>query len=200
MAYLSQYTLTQTEVRALRLTDTYSLHRAVYSLFADVRAGQGQEHSGILFADKGGNAKTRTLLILSTRAPYPPEHGTLETRPVPPEYLTAQAYRFAIVINPVRRNNNSGKLMPLRGREAVAEWFCTKAPRWGFQVRHDTLQVDHISVDRFSKGGYEVTLAKASLSGFLDVTDSPLFAASVVQGLGRARAFGCGLLHIIPSM
>lgn len=200
MSYLSRYTLSQNDVRALRLTDTYSLHRVVYSLFEDVRGGNAQEHSGILFADKGGDARVRQLLILSDRAPRTAEHGTLETRDVPPAYLAAPAYRFAITINPVRRENSSGKIIPLRGREAVADWFCAKAPAWGFEVRPDSLLVARLEVDRFAKGGREVTLAKATLTGFLDVTDSDLFAASALQGIGRAKAFGCGLLQIVPAL
>ena len=199
MAYLSRYTLALADVRALRLTDTYSLHRAVYSLFEDVRGGNAQEHSGILFADKGGDSRGRRLLILSSRAPLAPACGTLESRVVPPEYFTAPFYRFEVTVNPVYRENSSGKLMPLRGREAVADWFCAKAPGWGFQVCPDSLLVARLEVDRFAKGGREITLAKATLTGFLNVTDNALFAANSLHGLGRARAFGCGLLQIVPA-
>ena len=200
MAYLSRYTLSLADVRALRLTDTYSLHRAVYNLFEDVRGGDATLHSGILYADKGGDARARRLLILSGREPREPEHGLLETRVLPPEYLAAAVYRFEIIINPVRRENSSGKLVPLRGREAVAAWFCAKAPAWGFSVRSESLQVASLVVDRFAKGGHNVTLGKATLTGFLDVTDKARFAASVLQGIGRGRAFGCGLLQIVPAL
>ena len=46
-------------VRALRITDPYSLHRVVYSLFDDVRSESAKNDgasSGILFADQGGDA------------------------------------------------------------------------------------------------------------------------------------------------
>lgn len=44
-------------VKVLRITDPYSLHRVVYSLYEDARdAGQKNisQTSGILFADQGG--------------------------------------------------------------------------------------------------------------------------------------------------
>lgn len=198
MAHLSQYTLTPAEARALRLTDTYSLHRVVYDLFEDVRGGNTEESSGILFADKGGDARSRRLLILSDRPPRPARVGRLETKSLPPEYLQADVYRFATVANPARRESASGKIVPVRGREAVAAWFRGKAPGWGFAVAEPWPQVDALTVDRFTKGGHDVTLGKATLTGVLSVTNRDLFIQSVTRGIGRGRAFGCGLLQIIP--
>lgn len=199
MRYLSQYTLAPSDVRALRLTDSYSLHRVVYDLFENVRGGDTRNASGILFADKGMRQGQRRVLILSDRPPYPACRGLLQTRELPESYLLSARYAFQIIINPVRRSNSTGKIIPLRDREAVAEWFCAKAPSWGFSVHAASLQVTDFSVDRFAKGDALVTLLKATLTGMLEVTDREAFAHSVVRGLGRAKAFGCGLLQIVPS-
>ena len=200
MMFLSQYQLSLPEVRALRLTDTYSLHRIVYDLFEDIRGGNTQERSGILFADKGGNARGRRILILSDREPQEPVRGILETRDIAEVYWQFPHYRFEVCINPVRRNNQSGKLLPVCGREAIVQWFLGKAPQWGFSVREDTLCLVDVFVDTFVKSGHPVTLEKATLTGFLDVTDQAIFVQSVCHGLGRARAFGCGLLQIVPAL
>ena len=58
MMYVSHYLLTLRDCRALRLTDGYSLHRAVYGLFPDVRRG-AEGRSGFLYADKGGKNGVR---------------------------------------------------------------------------------------------------------------------------------------------
>lgn len=200
MTYLSQYTLSLAEVRSLRISDSYSAHRMVYGLFDNVRGGNTQEHSGILFADKGGDARRRRWLMLSQRPPNVPLYGELETKELPPNTFTFPAYRFEIVMNPVYRENKSRKLVAVRGREAVAAWFCTKAPEWGFSVREESLLVGDITVDYFKKGEHSVTLCRASLYGFLDVRDNEKFARSVCNGLGRGRAFGCGLLQIVPAL
>ena len=198
MPYLSQYTLSLSEVRTLRCTDTYSLHRLVYSLFADIRQG-APDNSGILFADKGGNAQGRKLLILSERKPQEPKHGHLESKILPDTYLKYPAYHFEITINPVRRENKTGKLIPIRGAEAISDWFCAKALTWGFLVHQPSLSVANVHADIFTKGGHNVTLGKATLTGFLKVTEAEKFANAVFKGLGRARSFGCGLLQIVPS-
>ncbi|MFI3272491.1 MAG: type I-E CRISPR-associated protein Cas6/Cse3/CasE [Pseudomonadota bacterium] len=199
MAYLSQYTLSLVDARAMRMIDTYSLHRVVYDLFPLQREDR-QQHSGILFVDKGGDARPRCILILSDRSPLEPQYGKIKTAPMPEFYLDAKSYRFEIVINPVCRENSTGKLLAIRGREAIAEWFCAKAPNWGFSVREDSLLIVDTKVDRFVKGGHQVTLNKAHITGFLDVLDSTLFVSSVLQGIGRAKSFGCGLLQIVPAL
>jgi len=199
MLYLSQYTLSFTEARELRLTDGYSVHRVVYGLFKDVRGGNTQEHSGILFADKGCKDRKRRLWILSNRLPREVEKGELASKDLPLEYLQFAHYDFEVVVNPVRRDNQNGKMVPLRDREAVAQWFCAKAPSWGFAVHESSLLVADMAVDAFHKGGGLVTLGKATLTGSLHVTDREAFIASVSNGIGKGRAFGCGLLQIIPK-
>lgn len=198
MYHLSEYRLSPADAHALRISDGYSLHRVVYDLFEDVRKDTGQEHSGILFADRGARQGIRTLLVLSDRLPRPPRYGTLQTRDLPQGYLAAKRYNFTVIINPVRRESASRKLVPVCGREAVGAWFAAKAPSWGFAVDEATLQVNDITVERFDKKGVTVTLSRATLSGSLEVQDGEAFARAVQQGIGRGRAFGCGLLQVIP--
>lgn len=197
MIFVSQYLLTLFDCKALRITDTYSLHRAVYSLFPDVREGK-EGPSGILFADKGAFKGLRRVLIVSDRAPLSPEIGTLESRELKPAFLDFPHYRFECVLNPVRKDAKTGRREPVRGREAVAEWFMKKAPSCGFTLDEASLQVADISVDSFEKSGQKVTLSKARISGILTVTDKERFAQSVAYGIGHGKAFGCGLLQVSP--
>lgn len=200
MRLLSRYLLTPADRRALRWTDSYSLHRIVYDLFDDVRGDDKQASSGILFADKGVRRGVSRVLILSDRPPRRPQRGALETRPLPDDYLRASSYRFEVIVNPVRRDNRSGKLQAVRGREAVAAWFREHGPGWGFDVHAASLLVTDMQADRFRKGAATATIARATLTGRLRVTDRDAFVRSVCQGVGRARAFGCGLLQIVPDI
>ena len=197
MMYLSAYRLSRTDSRHLRLTDCYSVHRVVYDLFDPVRSEGEQTHSGILYVDKGEDRQERLVLILSNRLPKTPAYGKVEARTLERSHLDFSTYRFEIVVNPVRRNNQTRKIVPVCGRAAIARWFMDKAPAWGFAVPELSLQVAEITVDRF-KAKETVTLGKARLTGMLHVTDRQRFVQSVCQGIGRGRAFGCGLLQIVP--
>ncbi|MEN3752591.1 hypothetical protein ABC733_07400 [Mangrovibacter sp. SLW1] len=55
--FASALHLDRAAVKALKMTDAYSLHRIVYSLFSDKRTDtEKQTHipSGIVYADQGG--------------------------------------------------------------------------------------------------------------------------------------------------
>jgi CRISPR system Cascade subunit CasE len=204
--YASVLHLDRRAVKSLKITDPYSVHRVVYSLFEDIRSDpdkHGSTSSGIVYADQGGDFHSRKILILSNRLPAIPEKrecGRVESREIPPDFLNADRYRFTTTVNPCRRNNATGKLVPVKGRDAIAAWFCRRGQEsWGFEVVENRLQVDRVEVLRFSgKNGRRITIARATLQGMLRVTDRPRFQQSFARGIGRGRAFGCGLLQIVP--
>lgn len=202
-SYVSVLGLDRSAIKALKITDLYSLHRVVYGLFEDVRSQQAKQSnvsSGIQWVDKGGNHQYRQLLILSDRLPKSIDHGIIETTPIPPSFLSHQHYRFTITVSPTRRNNQSRKLLPVKGREAIAAWFMERAAKnWGFSVDPIHLQVAAINVQQFQdKAQRLITLQQATLNGNLSVIDQDCFHASFSKGLGRGRSFGCGLLQIVP--
>ncbi|MDM8545408.1 type I-E CRISPR-associated protein Cas6/Cse3/CasE [Candidatus Venteria ishoeyi] len=194
--------LDRSDIKALKIRDEYSLHRVVYSLFADIRTTEQKQQgasSGILYADKGGNEKHRTILILTNRNPIVPEFGALNSKKISKVFLSHPDYRFEVIINPAQRNNASRKIVPIKGREAIAAWFIKKAPdSWGFQVNSDNLEISNNHVKRFDKQGHMVTQGYATIKGQLRVTDREQFIKSFQQGIGRGRAFGAGLLQIVP--
>ena len=197
--------LSRADIKALKITDEYSLHRVVYDLFEDVRSEEekrASKASGILYADKGGDFSHRQILFLANRMPQQPQHGELgKLIPIPDDFLQHERYRFEVTVNPTKREKASKRLVPIRGREAVAEWFMAKAPdAWGFSVDSSSLQVLKLTVREFDKQGHAVTQGQASLQGVLTVTERSRFITSFQQGIGRGRAFGCGLLQIVPMV
>ncbi|MCR5260004.1 MAG: type I-E CRISPR-associated protein Cas6/Cse3/CasE [Desulfovibrio sp.] len=199
MIFVSQYLLSLQDCRTLRLRDAYSLHRVVYGLFADAREVKDGP-SGILFADQGAFKGMRRILIVSDREPHTPEVGTLERRELNPAFLDFPQYRFECVLNPVRKDKETGRRVPLRSREEVSRWFIKKAPSCGFELDEASLQVIDISVDSFEKAGHRITLSKARITGILTVVSKERFAKSVEHGIGHGKAFGCGLLKIVPLL
>ncbi|MBV5304896.1 MAG: type I-E CRISPR-associated protein Cas6/Cse3/CasE [Chlorobium sp.] len=190
------------EIKALRITDDYSLHRVVYSLFEDRRTDAEKNASvpsGFLYADKGGDKNGRLILLLSDREPRKPEYGELESKLVDEQFLTFDRYRFEVVINPTKRDSKSRKLLAIKERDEIGLWFIEKAPAsWGFTVNPAALQVKSLPVKQFVKQTHSVTHGGAELIGELDVVNRALFIKSFQQGIGRGKAFGFGLLQIAP--
>lgn len=204
--YASALHLDRTAVKALKIKDTYSLHRVVYSLFPDVRSEhEKQSHiqSGIVYADQGGDFHGRKVLILSDRQPamrVDGQYGDVVCKPIGEAFLSYSRYRFKVQVNPVRKEKQSGKRVAVTGRNDIAQWFLHRASNsWGFDVDSQTLQIDTIEVQQFNdKEGRKITLGKAYIQGMLTVNDHQQFLNSFKNGIGKGRAFGCGLLQIVP--
>lgn len=202
MMIASALHLDRQAIKRLKIKDEYSLHRVIYSLFEDIRSSQQKQtgvSSGILYADKGGDITHRKILILANRNPIVPEQGELSSKKIADNFLDYQSYRFEVVINPCQRHNKSRKIVPIKGREAIAEWFINKSPQsWGFKVVSEEIEATNNHVKQFDKKGHQVTQGYATVIGTLQVIDKEKFIKSFQQGIGRGKAFGCGLLQIVP--
>lgn len=195
MTYLSLYKIAYRDALMLRMRDLYSLHRVVWDLFP--LDPNRKEKNRILFADKGFRRGIRSILIQSGIPPRIKEFGSLETKPIPQHFLEQAIYRFEIIVNATKRIRSTGKLMPVRGRPAVADWFKKKSDSWGFESFN--LEVEETDVVEFAKAGHQLTINQARILGVLKVRDRNSFIHSFTYGIGRGRAFGCGLLQLVPA-
>lgn len=186
--------LNRTDCNELNLTDIYSLHKIIYSLFPTT---PGKDRD-FLFTDKGGGWNRRNILILSKRKPLNPPYGKIVSKEIPNSFLQMDHYGFEIVLNPTKRKAQTRKIEAIRGRKNLHHWFIQKTPGLGFKVYPESLQVNHIGVLTYKKNGTTRTHNRATFVGKLKVTDRQVFINSFEEGVGRAKAFGFGLLQIIP--
>ncbi|MER2510981.1 MAG: type I-E CRISPR-associated protein Cas6/Cse3/CasE [Nitrosomonas ureae] len=203
LAYASVLRLSRADMKILNIKDAYALHKVVYGLFEDVRTDAEKQTSiasGITYADKSGDFNTRQILMLSNRKPHQtPQFGEVQTKSIHSDFLAHKRYAFEITLNPGKRDKQTGKIVPIRGREGIEQWFKERAPKsWGFSVNPRNLQTHKISVQVFEKMGRTITHGSATLQGELIVIDRERFILSFLHGIGRGRAFGFGLLQIVP--
>jgi CRISPR system Cascade subunit CasE len=90
-------------------------------------------------------------------------------------------------------------------------WFLGRTATWGFDIPpltgwlaatgdHEVAISDRRTV-RFTKGGprgRSVILTTATFVGNLVVTDPDRFASALMNGIGRGKAYGCGLVTLGP--
>lgn len=204
MIYVSQLTLGRKDIKSLRVTDDYSVHRVIYSLFPDRRTDEEKKtsvSSGFLYADLGGNFWGRRFLILSDKEPseIDLDDGKIETKLLPERFFNFKQYRFTVVVNPTIRKAQSGKAVPIKDKNEIRQWFSDRAEQlWGFTT-DETLTVDKVEVKQIrGKGGHKFAISQVHLSGILTVAEKDQFIKAVSHGIGRTHAFGCGLLQIVP--
>lgn len=197
MMFAIQLIMGPEDIKEKRITDAYSVHRAIYDLFSRERS-EDSEHSGFLYADLGGSKLGRKIIIISNRKPINGKlsDSYIEIKQIPETFLDLDIYRYQLIINPTFKNNLDKKRKPIKNPDEIKEWFKNRSSQWGFSLQ--SVEVDSVKVLRFKKSGKMVTIEQAKVSGILSVIDRDLFKKSFFSGLGRAKAFGCGLLQICP--
>jgi CRISPR system Cascade subunit CasE len=132
-----------------------------------------------------------------------------------------QRWAFRLTATPTRwlrpvDGASRGKLVPHTTVEHQTRWLIERAERSGFRILDSpvrlpglngqaALQLQLRSRDKtaFGKGGRSdrnrVTLTRVTYDGILEVIDPNALRAVLTQGIGRARAYGCGLLTLAPA-
>lgn len=131
---------------------------------------------------------------------------------------TGQRFGFRLTANPVKRefvHGGRGKVLPLVGEQACIDWLDRRAGDWGFALRQGSLPDEIVKEgapespaarvigreDRaFRKGSNDpsriVTQRQVTMTGELQVTDPGLLRTALIQGMGRGKAYGCGLMTL----
>lgn len=204
--FASQLLLSHRDVKHLRAYDEYAIHRVVYSLFEDVRAKEdgtrdNSASAGFLYADAGIKHNHRCIIMLSDRPPkskVSDRYGCVSSKPVMSSFLDHSRYHFQVLVNPVIQRKG-GSRQPLRSLSEINRWFCERAPGWGFSIDPSAIQVRNPKVIRIKiPQGSSFVVSQSHVSGVLSVQDRFRFIQSFQSGIGRQRAFGCGLLQVKP--
>ncbi|WP_416445189.1 type I-E CRISPR-associated protein Cas6/Cse3/CasE [Leucobacter sp. HNU] len=130
-----------------------------------------------------------------------------------------QRWAFRLTGNPVRAlkpedGAKRGKIVAHRTVEHQLGWLSRQAEKHGFELAtHEveaveaetgnlitgeaqTTRVVRSELLRFPRDGRTVTVQAVDFDGVLQVTDADRFRAALRQGIGSARAYGCGLLTV----
>lgn len=193
--YAGKIILQPSAVARLRIHDRYSLHRVVLDLFPQLFT-EVEEGRYFQWVDRGEHLTGREILFLATRTPV--IHSLAEdvqvlVKKLPVSFLNHSYYRVRMDVNPTKCV--LGKRVPVI-EEDLEDWICKKARRSGFVFQD--LRVGKFNKVRFRKSESVVTLTEVRIDGILRVIDKERFVKTVVSGFGRGKAFGLGLMQLIP--
>jgi CRISPR system Cascade subunit CasE len=186
-------------------------HRLVWALFAD---GDERRRDFLWREERPGH-----FLALSSRPPAPIDLFDVDSTPFAPSLARGDRLAFALRANAViARSAGPGQrgrrhdvvmdtlyALPQETRaaarlDAVAAagraWLARQGALHGFTPDPGTGVdgYDRMRIDR--DGGAPAIFGVIDFNGALQVDDPGLFLKAVAAGLGRARAFGCGLMLI----
>lgn len=220
--YLSRVEVdTANRAKTRDLTHLGAFHNWVEQSFpAEIAAGKRQRHLWRLDQLAG----KRYLLVLSQDLPDPAGllrygvAGTVQSKAYDPLLARVQAgqlMRFRLTANPSYRmkrpGERQGRVVPHITAAQQRKWLEDRAEKAGFQLV-DQQDVDDdaaffepafdiVSRDwpvLHRKQGHGARLSRVTFEGVLRVTNATTFRQTLVTGLGREKAFGMGLLTVIP--
>ncbi|ASU77288.1 type I-E CRISPR-associated protein Cas6/Cse3/CasE [Actinopolyspora erythraea] len=145
-----------------------------------------------------------------------PTTETWQTRDYDPlldSLRMGQRWQFRLTANPVRsaRHKEWTETKPLAHVtvKQQKQWLLDRTTRLGFQlVTSDSaseaepdLTIVERGTRRFNRQGSDlVTISTATFEGQLEVAEPMALRHALTFGIGRAKAYGCGLLTLAPSL
>lgn len=201
-----------------RSSAAYLTHQAVADLFGE------RDDRGYLYRVNAEQAGDMDVLILSRTPPLPlqevssPDHRRpvhAESKPYAPALAAGQTLDFEIRINATRvvtgpDRKPNGKLRKRRHdvwelvwradrltirtpHEVYGEWLARQLDGVAKVERARVTQRGQVRANRGGRAD-NARFVAANLIGTLIVLDPPRFVEAIAAGVGREKAFGCGLL------
>lgn len=211
------------------LSSPQILHAAVMSSFAEIPPAPGDGPRVLWRLDSNSRAETYLYIVspdtpdlthLVEQAGWP-QTGKWDTRDYTPllqRLSTGGRWAFRLTANPVhsirRTAEEPTKTTAHIGVRHQQDWLLQRQERAGFKVvekpaekrllpegdeyeltLHDRRQL------AFGKSGQsgKVTLVTVTFDGLLEVTDPEAFRRTLTHGLGKAKAYGCGLMTLAAA-
>lgn len=156
-----------------------------------------------------------TGLLEQAGWPTQRDWDSTEYQPFLDKLNKGQLWSFRVTANPVRvlpkkpgDTRRRGRISPHVTADQQRGWLFKNGPTWGFSLpTHDSFGVQAEVRDRhtvrFGRVSAEasrstVSLSRASFTGLLTIEDPDALRSALVEGMGRAKAYGCGLMTLAP--
>jgi CRISPR system Cascade subunit CasE len=191
--------------------DPYAVHQRAWECFPD----RPEARRDFLTRVDPRDEHLRILILspeIPVRPPWCPEARWRSKVIDEVAFFSRELYQFSLLANPTRkvRSNEKGELLknsrrvPVTKREDLVEWLRRKGEQHGFSFdegRLRTIARPRQSFTRPAKGetpNRKGTLHAVDFQGVLSVTDRKLLRSAFASGIGPAKAFGFGMLCLMP--
>jgi len=203
--YLSKLVLDLRGKEARRdLGDAYEMHRTLARAFLvdgqskparflwRLEIGASLNATPIVLLQSGVQADWSFLQTLKNYAQHP-----VECKHVPLEKLIQEGrcYRFRLLANPTV--TRQGKRFGLVGAVDQQTWLTRQGERHGFAIESVGVSASDVLSSR--KNDSRIYIQRVCFDGIVRATCASDLRAALCNGIGPAKAFGCGLLSIAPA-
>lgn len=195
----------------------YAAHQLLWKLFPET------EKRDFLFREEQELNGFPEFFVLSQRLPISmPQLFNVQTKPFAPRLGVGDRLAYKLRVNPtICLKSPSGKsqrhdvLMHAKSQakeeglddpvtiqermtQSAQDWLADthRLSRWGIQLDMHP-DVECYMQHQVTQGkGRKIRFSSVDLQGVLTITEPEHFTAALCSGLGRAKAFGCGLMLV----
>ncbi len=195
--------------------DGYAAHQLLWGLFPNT----GKKTRDFLYYKQEGG-RTPFFLIISHDRPVKNDALEVYTKEYLPKLKEGDKLAFSLRANPVISRKENGKSVRhnvlvnakqrLRGQDlsygeifdasqiVAKKWLILQGERTGFSCSLDSITVNGYKKHSFykKKSNMPIKFSSIDYEGILSVTDPEKFVEMLKSGLGKSKAFGCGLMLV----
>lgn len=226
MPFLSRVEINPARRGARRLlASPQAMHAAVLAAFPPSAHQESGEEGRVLWRlDQGKNSNMVyvvspnlpdfTHLVEQAGWPHTTQWESREYDPLLDRIQMGQFYGFRLTANPTRASldkagpgeKSRGKVFGHVTASQQLQWLLDRQERLGCtlvgdqETENSPVNVQLVGRRRiaFMRSGARVTLDQATFQGVLRVADPQALRNVLVYGIGRGKAYGCGLLTLAP--
>lgn len=119
---------------------------------------------------------------------------------------TGDKLRFRLVLNPVvslsqgKKSRKRGRVIPLVTAEQQLHFLLERSLNHGFSVNDNEVMITSRSFEILKRRNQQpLKVCKAAYEGLLTIENLELFKETLINGIGKKKAYGFGLLTVIPG-
>ena len=205
--------LSRAEIPWPAARDPYQHHRMIWQLFPgeprEARRDDAEPRQGFLFrVEDNKPGQPARVLVQSRQRPCPADGVVLlASREVEPQPSAGQRLAFLLTANPVKTIKDTqaeqkpGKTrdtcrVPLQKEDDQRAWLARKLNGAAEVEAVSVLPHQPLFFRRNRRDNRAGKLVTVSFEGVLRVQDPALLVTLLENGIGPAKAFGCGLLLV----
>ncbi len=202
--------LSRAEIPWPAAANRYEYHRRIWRLFpveeSESRRDGANDRTGFLFRVEESRPGLPARVLVQSTKPPSPAHGVnlIATRTLDPRPTAGQRLAFIVTANPIKNIKDQqvaqkpGKRratcrVPLIREDDQRAWLARKLDGAAEVEAVSVLPHQPVFFRRGNRGGKLVTI---TYEGVLAVQDPQALVRHLANGIGPAKAFGCGLMMV----
>lgn len=110
--------------------------------------------------------------------------------------------RFRVVLNPVvavsKGIGTRGRIMPHITMQQQMDYLKNRSKSQGFNLVDGEYDITERNFVVWRKNNERIRLSRVAYEGVLTITDIELFHSLLTEGMGKKKAYGFGMMTVIP--